>query len=222
MADPDSRAGDVQAEVVAGTAGLARQSTVNQSVAMKVEESGELRTAWRSDAEAERRRWEEERSAFLRQMASAVAALQTALDTRALEQSRSLSEQQSRYEALVAELVQTANDQETEHQQVLDEMTVAHDEQRRRADHFEAELVLQRNALQQDRAESEVLRRELEARLEAAEALCAAHDARVHALRREAERLMWMCTSPPRNESSQPDETPFARDTEEDRRRALA
>jgi hypothetical protein len=129
-------------ELAAANADLARQSTANQSLAAKLQESDELQAALRSELETERRWLEEERSISERQMADAaakVAALQAALDTREQEQARVLAEQQGKYEALVAELVTTTNDQQSEFQNLLEELTADRDEQRRLAEHHEAD-----------------------------------------------------------------------------------
>jgi hypothetical protein len=146
-----------------------------------------------------------------------------------------MGEQQGRYEALIAELIETNNEQHTEYQHLLDARTAALDQQRSRAEQYEADLARHRAAAEQQFAELQHEQRsraeqyeadlarhraaaeqhsaewqsrqiELEARLEAAEALCAAHEARARGLRREAERLMSMITSPVRPGSSQQDE----------------
>jgi hypothetical protein len=217
-------------------------------------QSDEHRTDLPGELETERRRWEEERSKLLREAADAFARadeLQTERTAQEQKHEEAMGEQQGRYEALIAELIETNNEQHTEYQHLLDSRTAAldeqrsraeqyeadlarhraaadqqfaelQDEQRSRAEHYEAEFERHRAAAEQQSAELQARQLELEARLEAAESLCAAHDARARGLRREAERLMSMITSPVRPGSSQQDEAAAACETGADDAQAVA
>jgi hypothetical protein len=134
--------------------------------------------ASRDELETERRRWDEERSTLAQEAAHAVVsadALQAALKTAEQAHAQALADQQSRYEGLIAALLKTSNDQQAEYQQLLEERTAARDQQR---------------------TEAEARIRELQTRVEAAEALSAAHDARYRGLRQEAHKLLSLIASP--------------------------
>ena len=183
------------------------------------------RTDLPGELEAERRRWEEERSRLVQESADACAradALQAERTAQQRKHEEAMGEQQGRSEALIAELVETNNEQHTEYQHLLDARTAALDEQRSRAEQYEAELARHRAAADQQFAELQARNRELEVRIEAAESLCAAHDVRARGLRREAERLMSMITSPVRPGSSQQDEAAAACETAADDAQAVA
>jgi hypothetical protein len=174
------------------------------------------RTDPAGELEAERRRWEEERSRLVQAAADACAradALQASRTEQEQASAKAIGEQQERYDALIGELVEANNEQQREYQQLLDARTAALDEQRSRAEQLEAELARQRAAGEQHSAELHARQLELEARLEAAEALCGAHEARARGIRREAERLISMITSPLRPGLSQQDETAAASGT---------
>ena len=222
----------LEQQLAATTEDLARQSAANQFLSANLEKSDELLSALHDELQAERCQWEEDRSTLLQQVADAVTvadALQAARETREQEQAQALAEQRDtlaelrdKYEALIAELLTSTNDQQTEYQQLVEDLTAAGDEQRRRAEHHEAEVARERAAAQQDRADAEARRQELEARLEAAETLCAAHEARNQALRRQLEILVSLSTAPLTSTVSEPHEPAAADATEVERKRAIA
>ena len=111
-------------------------------------------------------------------------ALEAVLNAREAEHARALAEQQARYEVLLAELTTVANGQQAEYRQLLEQQAAAADQQR---------------------AAVERAVRELEAQLRAAEERCAAHETRLLALRREAETLVSLLTSPVKTDVSQHD-----------------
>ena len=203
----DTRVDDLRKELAAANAELARYAAVNQSLKAKLEESADRQTSLHAELETMRRRREEQEVLHAQQVAdaiSSVAAVQEALSTQEQKHAQAIAEEQSKYEALIAELVQSSNDQQTEYQQLVDELTVTRDEERCRAEAQEAELARLRAAEEQHRVESDESRRELEARLETLEALCAAHEARYTGLRREAEKLMSMFSAQLRPGAAQP------------------
>jgi chromosome segregation ATPase len=153
-----------------------------------------------------RESWGVERSTLLEQLAEAVTtadAVQTALEAREQEHVHAMAAEQARYETLIAELIQAANDQHTEYQHVLAEQTAAREEECARADRQQAALQHERAAAERERSEFETRTRELEARIAALEALCAAHEARHRTLRREADKLMSVLATPVTASTSQ-------------------
>jgi len=214
----------LEQELAAATADLARQSEVIQSLAAKLENSDALLNALHEELQAERGQWEEDRSTLLQQVADAVTvadALQTAQEAQEHQHAQTLAEQRDKYESIITELMTSTNDQQTEYEQFVEELTATADGQRRRADHHEAELARERASSQQDRADAEVRRHELETRLEAAESLCAAHDARHLALQGQLELLVALFAAPLSSDASQSDQ-PALFETEEERTRAIA
>lgn len=194
--DPGRRiAGDaviatLRKELAAATADLASQSALTETLAARLRDSEEIRAA---ALEQERHARDEERAAFARQLADAAArahALQAALDTHAQEQQALLLAEQGKYDALAAEFLKTTNEQQMESEQLLEQLTAAQLEQRSRAEHHEAELARHRVEAQRQRAEDEALHRDLAARLEAAETLCADYGAHLWDLQRQTEQLM--------------------------------
>lgn len=214
----------LEQELAAATADLARQSEVIQSLAARLENSDVLLNALHEELQAERGQWEEDRSTLLQQVADAVTvadALQTAQEAREHQHAQTLAEQRDKYESIITELMTSTNDQQTEYEQFVEELTAAADEQRRRADHHEAELASERASSQQDRADAEVRRHELETRLESAESLCAAHDARHLALRGQLEILVALFAAPLSSDASRSDQ-PALFETEVEKTRAIA
>jgi hypothetical protein len=215
----------LEEELAATTADLAGQSTINLSLAARLEESDQLRTALHDELQAERGQWEEDRSTLLQQVADAVTvadALQSERQRLELDQEQTLTEQRDKFEALISELVTSTNDQQTEYEQLVEELRAAGEEQRRRAELYEAEAARERATAQQDRAGAEARHQQLEVRLEAAETLCAAHDTRLQALRQQLEILVSLFTAPLSSEASQPAEAAAADETEAQRTRAIA
>jgi chromosome segregation ATPase len=215
----------LEQELAAAAADLSRHSTVNQALAAKLDKSDELLTALHDELQVERGQWEEDRSTLLQQVADAVTvadALQRAREMREQELAQTLAGQRDKYEGIIAELVTSNNDQQTEYEQLVEELTAIADQQRRRAEYHEAEAARERTAAQQDRADAEARRQELEVRLEAAETICAAHDARHQALRRQLEILASLFTAPLSSEPSQPAEAAVADQTDAQTTRAIA
>lgn len=190
---------DLRGQVSDLTENLARQSALNDTLTANLEQSDAVMASLRSGWEEERRRLQEERATLAQQLTNALTrgdALQVALDTREQAYTQALRDQRDKYEALIVELVRATNDQQTEYQKILDQLTAAQDEERRRAEGHEAELARLRDDIEQERAESESRQRQLQTRLEAAEALCAAHDARYEELRHSIGQLMETLASP--------------------------
>jgi hypothetical protein len=108
-----------------------------------------------------------------------VEALHADLEAREQTYDQSLRDQKDRYESIIAELVNATNEQQAEYQtllqQTIDEQNRQHDEEQKA-----------------ERAQADARYREIEARLGAAEALCADQQERFRALRKETEKLLLM------------------------------
>jgi hypothetical protein len=205
----DADTHDLRGQVADLTENLARQSALNDTLTANLEESDAVMASLRSGWEEERRGLQEERATLAQQLTNALTrgdALQVALDTREQGYTQVLRDQRDKYEALIAELVRATNDQQTEYQKILDQLTAAQDEERRRAEGHEAELARLRVDIEQERAESESRQRQLQTRLEAAEALCAAHHARYEELRHTTGQLMDTLASPVQLDSNPGDD----------------
>lgn len=131
-----------------------------------------------------------------------LAALRNQLETlhasitgREQEHERALAQHASDFEALTAELVQASHDQQAEYQLLMDERAAARVEERRRLDAHALELAQLQEQATQEREQLELQNVEIQARLDAAQALCAAQEARARGLRRELEKLASMVTS---------------------------
>lgn len=145
-ADPE--ADILRRKLAAAKSDLTCQAAVLESLAAKLKDS------------------EQQRTALIRQLADAIQrgdSLQAAWDVREQEHAQAMREQQDNHESVVAELVKGTNDQQAEYETLLEKLQ-----------------------------QPDPKRRELEERVEAAEALCAAQQDRYHALRRETEKLMRM------------------------------
>jgi hypothetical protein len=215
----------LEQELAAATADMARQLAVIQSLTAKLESSDALLTALHDELQAERGQWEEDRSTLLQQVADAVTvadALQSAQELRELQQAQTLAEQRDQFEAIIAELMTSTNAQQTEYEQLVEELKAAADDQRRRADQHEAELARERASGQRDRADAETRRQDLETRIEAAEALCGAHDARHLALRQQLDVLVGLSGGPLSSDASRSDQPALFETEEEERTRAIA
>jgi hypothetical protein len=95
---------DLRRRLGAAKADLSCQAAILESLAAKLKDS------------------EQQRTALIRQLADAVKRgdnLQAILDTREQERANALREQQEGHEAIVAELLRTANDQQAEYQALI-------------------------------------------------------------------------------------------------------
>ena len=160
----DAATGELRRKLEAATADLACQAAILESLAAKLKES------------------EQQRAALAQQAADAgkkAEAISASAETRERKFAQAYRDQKDRYEALIAELVKSANEQQAEYQALLKQTTDAQTQQH--AEDAEAA-----------RAQANARHRELEGRLEAAEMLCAAQQDRYRALRKETEKLMRM------------------------------
>lgn len=96
-----------------------------------------------------------------------------------------------------------------EYQELVAEQTAAREEENARADRLEADLAQFRDTTGRQCAELEARSRELQARVDALDALCAAHEARYRTLRRDAEKLVALLDSPVTAASQQDSVAPF-------------
>jgi hypothetical protein len=127
-----------------------------------------------AQAEAEQRRWDDEKSRLLLELTAATAraeALQASLETRDQEHRQALGEQHDRYQTIIAEMIKASTDQHVE-------------------------LSRQRDASEHQRTEFENRIRDLQAQVQVLELRNAAHDGRHRILRQEVERLLSICSAP--------------------------
>lgn len=122
------------------------------------------------------------------------------------EHAKALREQQEAHEAILADRLKAASDQQVEYRALLERYRAAEEEhanalreQQEGNEAIVAEMLKAANDQQEQyrvlferHQQDEARGREMEARVEAAEALCAAHQDRYGALRRETEKLMRM------------------------------
>ena len=194
------------------------------AVTAQLAEAEQQRAAFDRELEAARRTWDEARAQLEEALTAAVMradTVQAALTTQEQAQAQALADQQGRYEALTAELLASANDQQAEYQQLLDERTAERDALRGQVDAHAAELLHHHSDWEQQRAALETRVHELEARADAADALCAAHTARARALQLEAEKLMGLIAAPVEG-ASQQDATASADGTSRAKGQAVA
>ncbi|HVH55867.1 MAG TPA: hypothetical protein VM791_06415 [Vicinamibacterales bacterium] len=127
-----------------------------------------------AQAEAEQRRWDDEKSRLLPELTAATAraeALQASLETRDQEHRQALGEQHDRYQTIIADMIKASTDQHVE-------------------------LSRQRDASEHQRTEFENRIRDLQAQVQVLELRNAAYEGRHRMLRQEVERLLSICTTP--------------------------
>ena len=122
-------------------------------------------------------------------------ALQTSISIRDDEHAVALAEQKTSYDALAAELLQASLDQQAEYQILMNERAAEREADRLRDEATALEFARLEEEATQAREQLELRCFDLQARLEAAESLCAAHEARDRGLRRELEKLATMVTT---------------------------
>ncbi len=133
--------------------------------------------------------------------------LQSTVATRDQEHAVALAEQKNGYEALTGELLQANHDQLAAYQLLLDERTAAREQDRLKSEAHSLELARIQEEAMQEREQLELRYLEVHARLEAAESVCAAHEARDRNLRREVEKLMALIAAPVRPAAADADGT---------------
>jgi hypothetical protein len=191
---PAAGAGDVEdlrRKLAAARADLSCQSAILESLAGKLRDS------------------EQQRTALIRQLADAVKRaddLQALVDEREQKHAAALREQQESHQVIVAEMLKTTNDRQGEYHDLLQRLQLAEqehaDSQRGQQEAHEALVTELLTAANEQQAQYRALferhelvesrQREMEGRLEAAEALCVMQQDRYRALRRETEKLMRM------------------------------
>jgi hypothetical protein len=142
--------------------------------------------------EADRRRWENERGALLTDLQAAerqTAETRAALDRERQERSDALGNERGRFEAVIAELVETTNAQQTEYDTLLARMSAIEAEAQHLNEQYEAERAARQDAWDQARADWTTVRRALEGHLETADALCSAQRDAARALRTQSDIL---------------------------------
>jgi DNA repair exonuclease SbcCD ATPase subunit len=122
-------------------------------------------------------------------------SLQASISVREDEHARAFAEQKAGYDAVTAELLQASIDQQAEYQILMDERAADREAERLRGEATALEFARLEEEATQERERLELRYLDVHARLEAAQSLCAAQEARDRGLRRELEKLAAMVTT---------------------------
>jgi PilZ domain-containing protein len=184
------------------------ESEDGRAAGMEIERLRTLLDAALADLDSERQCREQQRSTFERQIADANgrASMLEATVLQHQAETEKLREQQVRCDALIDQLAQKFSDQQT----LVGQLTAARDEYRDRADRLAVELDRHATETHRKVAESDMHIRALQRRLDAAETLCRAHDARHQMMRCEAERLLSIAMASLSLAGGAQDNTPLA------------
>jgi hypothetical protein len=194
-------------------AAVTRAVALQSALAAREEEHAQVLASQQARCEALQSAFdsrEQEHILALAEHQSRYDAIQSAFAMREQEHVLALAEQKAGYEALTAELLQASHDQQVEYQLLLDERTASREEERLRGEAHALELARVQEEGTQEREQLELRCLDIQARFDAAESLCSAHDARVHSLRREIEKLMCMITTPVLSAAFQQDDNAAA------------
>jgi hypothetical protein len=159
---------------------LAEQQSMLLSLTAQLEVFDAERLQLQRELEGERAQWAADRTALLAEADARNEEVRAALEAREQVHSDALAQERCRFEELIAELMQAANEQQAEYQQLMTERTAA----------FEEQVSRVREQAEQQLAALQGRCRELEVRTEAAEAVSVALETRHREICREAERLV--------------------------------
>jgi hypothetical protein len=175
---------------------VAEQQAAVLSLTARLEVADAERLQVQRELADERARFEQERSELAAEATARSEEFQAALEAREQIHAEAIAREQSRFEELIAELMQAANDQQAEYQQLMAERTAALEEQVSRVERAQAQLIRVRTEAELHRTSFDVRIRQLEAHLAAAEAANAVHEQRQRDICREAERLVELLAAP--------------------------
>jgi chromosome segregation ATPase len=133
---------------------------------------------------------------------------QGALERERQERSEALAAERTRFEAVIAELVETTNAQQGEYEALLERMTAVEAEAQSLQDQYLAERAARQAAWQQARTDWTAVRRALEGHLASAEALCSAQQDASRTLRAQSDiltNLLDVDGSTPSSQTSNPE-----------------
>lgn len=175
---------------------VAEQQAAVLSLTARLEVSDIERLQVQRELADERSRRDTERAQLVAEATARTGEFEAALEAREQIHAEAMAREQARFEELIAELMQAANDQQGEYQQLMAERTAALEAQVSRVERVSAELLRVRTEAELHRTSLEARCRQLEARLQAAEAAQAAQEQRQREACREAERLVALLTAP--------------------------
>ena len=142
--------------------------------------------------ESDRRQWNSEHAglqAELRAIESRAAESQATLERERQDRADTAREERTRFETVIAELVETTNAQQGEYDSLLARMAAVEADAQRLKDQYDAERLAREDAWEQARSDWSVVRTALQAHLETADALCTAQRDAAHALRAQGDIL---------------------------------